>query len=452
MHAGRIDLDAAGDGRAGLEHIIARRNAEGLDGEAFVRDVLPEVLLRGAPVEMQWRPLPRLVLELGDVRAVLRLDRDGTRENWLLTAFYRRDGGGGGGTGELPSTPAYTPPRRDIGAAAGAPPRSEVIASAARRFNAYTPTGRAVLLEPKVVELDRIIVSHDAEGRPNPAYPHEEGVQPRERGAAPSQAQVRAIASGLIPERLLPNVEASAGAPIVGPDLVAETGNGRVAALMRVFRDADLAAQREAYLERLKRAGYDTTGFREPVLVAERITALTPAERAAFVREANLRSTAAETVAEQARGDGEAARKALAFWRTGDVDAAANRDFVRAFLDRLTPEERSGLLDAKGEPTPALMARIERALMQAAYGDALAPVLERLWLGKDEGMRGLAAALRQVAGDWAALRADIAAGRVPAEYDVTAALAEAVHAIAEAQARKLKLAELVEQVDIERPA
>lgn len=186
--------------------------------------------------------------------------------------------------------------------------------------------------------------------------------------------------------------------------------------------------------------------------MSQRITALSPAERAAFVREANLRGTAAETLPEQARGDVAAARAALPHWRGGDVEAAANRDFVRAFLDRLTPEERAGLLDAQGAPTPALIARIERALMEAAYGDALAPVLERLWLGRDEGLRGLAAALRRAAGDWAAMRAEIAAGRVPADYDATPALAEAVAALAEAQQRRIRLAELIEQVDIERPA
>jgi hypothetical protein len=366
----------------------------------------------------------------------------------LKTAYFREGRGGPGtaGSGQAPGPPPPLRPERGPGAAA------QNLSSNLTQFNAYTPTGRAVLLEPKVVDLDQIIVSHDAEGRPNPAYPHKEGVQPRERGAAPSQAQVRAIASGLIPERLLPNVEASTGPPIVSRDLVAETGNGRVAALALVYRQPEFAAQREAYLATLRRAGYDLTGLKEPVLVAERVSALSPAERAAFVREANKPVVAAETVVEQSRNDASAVAAALPRWRGGDVEAAANRDFVRAFVEGLTVGERSGLLDPKGGPTPALIDRIERALMQAAYGDALAPVLERLWLGKDEGMRGLAAALRQVAGDWAALRADVAAGRVPAEYDVTPALAEAVEAIAEAHARKIKLAELVEQVDIERPA
>jgi hypothetical protein len=133
------------------------------------------------------------------------------------------------------------------------------------------------------------------------------------------------------------------------------------------------------------------------------------------------------------------------------VDQAANREFLRRFLARLTPEERSGLLAADGTPTPDLIQRVTRALLAAAYGDALGPVAARLIAGETEGIRGLAAALRSLAGDWAALRADAAAGRIPAEYDATAALAEAVQAIAEAQQRRVSLADLVLQADFERP-
>lgn len=327
------------------------------------------------------------------------------------------------------------------------------IPRAAARFNAYTPAGRAVLVEPQVVELGSLIPSHGPDGRPNPSYPHAEGLQPRDRAAGPSQDQVRAIAARLIPERLLPNVEAGAGAPIVAQDLVVESGNGRIAALALVHRDPALAHVREAYLAALARAGFELpSGMAEPVLVSIRRSQLSPAERAAFVREANLRGTAAETLREQAARDAETARAALALWRGGAVGDAANRDFLRAFLARLTPEERTDLLDAAGLPLPALAQRIERALLVAAYGDAFGPVLERLVAGSTEGIRGLAGALRAVAGDWAALRAAIAEGRVPAEYEATPALAEAVGAVVEAQQRRISPADLALQADLERPA
>nr|WP_249118038.1 hypothetical protein [Neoroseomonas alkaliterrae] len=329
---------------------------------------------------------------------------------------------------------------------------AQILPEAAGRFNVYTPTGRAVLVEPRVVPLSSLVPSHGPDGTPNPAYPHAEGLQPRDRGAAPSRDQVRAIAAGLIPDRLLPNVEAGMGAPIVhGSDNVVESGNGRVAALTLVHRDPALAHVREAYLAALERAGFDLARIEDPVLVSARVSQLSPAERIAFVREANLRGTAAETLTEAAARDADAARGLLHLWRGGTADAAANADFLRGFLARLTPEERAELLDSAGRPLPALAARIERALLMAAYGDALGPIAARMIAGEIEGMRGLAAALRNLAGDWAAMRAEIEAGRVPAEYEATPALAEAVSAIAEAQARRLPLAELVLQADIERP-
>lgn len=136
-----------------------------------------------------------------------------------------------------------------------------------------------MLVEPRIVDLSRLVPSHDAEGRLNPAYPHAEGVQPRDRSAAPSGEQVRRIVAGFQPARLLPNVEAGAGAPIVNPhDLVVESGNGRVMALMRVFRDPGLAHLRDAYLDALARAGHDVAGIAEPVVVSARSSRKSPRE------------------------------------------------------------------------------------------------------------------------------------------------------------------------------
>lgn len=438
-------------GGSGIAHIIAHRNAQGLDGESWVRDVLPDVLMSGTTSNLRGPPDGlRVDLTWQAHRVVLALHRHGTRENWILSGFPPERGPGGTAGGN--PQPPYAPGPSVLQPREGAGPRTGDIAPAARRFNAYAPTGRAVLVEPRVVSLRALVPSHGPDGRPNPAYPHAEGLQPRDRAAAPSQDQVRAIAAGLIPERLLPNTEAGSGAPIVhGLDNVVESGNGRVAALALVHRDPALAHVREAYLAALQRAGFDVAGVEEPVLVSARVSQMSPSERAAFVREANLRGTAAETLTEAAARDADAARGLLHLWRGGAADAAANADFLRGFLGRLTAEERTGLLDRVGRPLPALSERIERALLMAAYGDALGPTAARMIAGETEGMRGLAAALRNLAGDWAAMRADIQAGRVPAEYEATPALAEAVGAIAEAQARRLRLDELALQVDIERP-
>jgi hypothetical protein len=260
-----------------------------------------------------------------------------------------------------------------------------------------------VLLEPRIVELDSLIPSHFPDGRPNPAFPHGEGVQPRDRGAAPSRDQVRQIAAALAPERLLPNREAGFGAPIVAGDLVVESGNGRILALQAVHRDATLAAQREAYHEALIAAGHDIAGYSEPVLVSRRVSALSPEERSAFVREANGRAVLDTGAAETAARDAERIDAALNLWRGGDIDSAANATFVRRFLQDLTPEERGAFITREGHLAAQGRTRIAAALFARAYGAELGTMLPRFLETSHPGFREIAGALADVAGDWARL-------------------------------------------------
>lgn len=318
------------------------------------------------------------------------------------------------------------------------------------RFYSFTPAGRGVLVEARVVELDSLVPSHGPDGTRNPAYPHDEGIQPRPRGEAPLQDQVREIAARLIPERLLPNVEAGSGAPIIGPDLVVESGNGRVAALMRVYGDPALAEQAAAYRATLAARGFAVGGMRAPVVVAERVTAMSPAERAAFVREANARTTAEAGQAQRARDDARLVEDALPLWRGGDVDSVANAPFVRRFLEALGPAERAGLLDAQGRLNPAGVQRVGDALIGRAYGEELGPLLDVLLGGSNDGMRALAGALRDVAGAWARMRAAAARGEIDPAMDVTADLVAAARLLNDARRTRQSVRDLLSQADIER--
>jgi hypothetical protein len=78
----------------GVSHIIARRNLEGLDGERFVREVVPHVLAEGAIVA-RYGPQggERVNIVLGNAQATLSLYRYRERETWLLTSFYLGKGG-----------------------------------------------------------------------------------------------------------------------------------------------------------------------------------------------------------------------------------------------------------------------------------------------------------------------------------------------------------------------
>ena len=85
----------------------------------------------------------------------------------------------------------------------------------------------------RVIDVDKLITSNNDNGTINPAYPQE--LQPRNRSSSVSNSQVEKIMRNIDPRRLGRNIMASDGAPIIGPDMVVESGNGRIMALRRAY-------------------------------------------------------------------------------------------------------------------------------------------------------------------------------------------------------------------------
>lgn len=420
------DAAASFRGGTGLARILAERAAAGDTAEAVLRDILPRVLTDGRVVALTEFRLGRQ----DSARVVL--ERDGWQAGLVQS----------GATWELRSL---------IRAAAPGVPAPTPDAPVARRINVFTPPGRSILVEPRAVELGSLIPSHLEDGRLNPAYPHAEGVQPRDRSAAPSLDQVRNIAAGLIPERLAPNAEAGLGAPIVADDLVVESGNGRVMALRQIFRDPALAEQRDRYLAFLRSRGEAVDGLREPVLVSSRVSALSPAERRAFVAEANGRTTAAQSLPERARADADIVARHVRLLQPGDLRSEANAPFVRAFLDGLTPEDRADLIKADGQIAAAGIRRMQEAITARAFGDELGPMLGRMLDDTAPGMRAIAGGLTDNAARWARMRVAVEQGRTDAAADVTADLIAAIRAIESARARRITIRGLLLQQDFDAP-
>jgi hypothetical protein len=333
---------------------------------------------------------------------------------------------------DLPTVPSYRP-------VAGAAPDGA--------YAAFTPGGLRIDARAEVVDLGSLIPSHTADGAVNPLYPHAEGLQPRDRGTAGSQDQVRAIAANLEPTRLAPSPEAGAGAPIIDARGVVESGNGRVAALELAYSDPALAHRAAAYRAFLEAQGYDLTGIDRPVLVGRRITDLPPDQAAAFARGANERPNLAMTAPEQARADAGRAANALDQLAPGGLTSPANRDFVRAFLAQMPAEERGGLIRADGSLSAAGETRIRQAMLAHAYGDGLGPLLEKFLAGDVDALRGLAGALADTAGPWGQMRRAAAQGAIPADMDITRALGEAVQTLAAARAAGRPLREWLAQAD-----
>lgn len=277
-----------------------------------------------------------------------------------------------------------------------------------------SPSGARVQVRPEVVEASSLIRATGA-------------LQVRDRTSAASAAQVEDIALNLDPARLMPNIDASQGAPLVGGDNIIDSGNGRVLAIKRAYEAyPDKAA---AYRAALVEAGYaDAAGMQQPVLVNRRITELSETARAQFNAELNGPTTARMSAVELAALDREALTPGVMdALDDAPVTAAGNRAFVQRFLANLPQNERGAMLERDGKTLNADGARrIENALVAAAYGDVDAGVLRRFAEATDDNTRAIVGALSDVAGTWARMRGAIKRQEVGAEFDLTPELTQAL--------------------------
>jgi hypothetical protein len=292
------------------------------------------------------------------------------------------------------------------------PPSARAAEEAGGMMRVFTPTGRAVEVQPQVMELADLIPSHTDDFALNPAYPHSEGVQPRDRSRDASISQVQQIAGNLEPDRLQPSPEAGQGAPIVDGENVVESGNGRVLALRQVYGNPANAERAAAYRAMLAAQGHDVTGFAAPVLVSRRVTALAPDERRAFVREANAETALGLGAAEQARVDAEQIGRIIDLYQGGDITSADNIPFVRGFMRGLPQTAQGRMVSADGVLSGEGARRIRSAVLARAYGDQMGTLLERITEGEAEGLKSIAGALQDVAGRWAMMR-EAARGSAP---------------------------------------
>jgi len=315
---------------------------------------------------------------------------------------------------------------------------------------AVTPAGRAVAVETAVVEADDLVTSQTDDLSPNPDFPRD--LQPRERTRAASQAQINDIAANLEPRLLGPSAAATDGAPIIGPDHVVESGNARALAIRKAYKQ-DLPTAR-AYRDHLQRQGHDVRGMTAPVLVRRRATELSAEDRRAFTREANERSTLAPSASEQARIDAERLPDAmLDRIESGDLNVAANRDFVRGFAENVVPQaEHGAMFTGDGALSQQGLQRVENAVFARAYDDP--QLLEGLRESTETNIRGIGNALVQAAPRWAQMRRAAARGDIPAELDITPNVREATRLVSEARRKNQPVNDLIQQTDMfgARPA
>jgi hypothetical protein len=232
----------------------------------------------------------------------------------------------------------------------------------------------------RVYEADELIPSHDPMTfQPNPKFPQE--LQPRLRERAAPRVQVERIAANLDPGLLLEDYHATdRGAPIIGPDKVVESGNGRAMAIIRASIDyPNVYSEYKQYLILIApRYGLDPKVIQKmkaPVLVRERVTDVV---RTDFVAEANATSSISRSTVEIARTDADLITAEMLYdlnvLENENIEdalrASRNRDFVNRFLAKLPPEEQAGLLDATGAINQDGIRRIVTAIFVKAFETA----------------------------------------------------------------------------------
>jgi len=255
---------------------------------------------------------------------------------------------------------------------------------------AYTDANDAVEYQWAVVPVSSLNISNDDTGRINPSYPQE--LQPRDRTTAGSEAQVADIAKNMNLSRLSASSSVGDGAPIIGPDAVAESGNGRLMGMRRAYAVADgnptrpptpprsegsagspAAQYRQDLIRRASEFGLNAEQVEavpQPVLVRVRTTEL---NRTAFVLSANVSTIAPKREIEQAKIDAKQIVPDIFEHfvpsEDGEIFTAANADFIRTFIATLIPPaERPAVIDAAGNLTQSGLRRIRNALFVYAYG------------------------------------------------------------------------------------
>jgi len=309
--------------------------------------------------------------------------------------------------------------------------------------NVYTASGQRVGVRYELADAGNLVTSHNADMTANPAFPAE--LQPRQRDRAASALQVQSMAARLEPERLGASSTATDGAPIVGPDGIVESGNGRVMALRQAY-DAN-GPQAQSYRDWLAGQGHDTAGMQQPVLIRRRTSDMTPDQRVAFAADGNAPGTMSLSASEQAAMD---ARRltpdVLGAHQGGDVTDPANRDFVRSFARNVVdPGQANAFAGADGSVSRAGADRVRAALTHRAYGDA--GLTATLAETTDPAAKVLAGAMQDAAGPMAQLRAGIQRGDVDPGMDLAPALVEATGIVQRARASGLSLADAMGQRD-----
>lgn len=267
-----------------------------------------------------------------------------------------------------------------------------------------TSKGQEVKTGFKVIDARSLIISNNLDGTINPKFPAE--LQPRDRTRMASKIQVSKIAGNLRPAQLSDSGLSSHGAPIVGPDNVVESGNGRSMGILRAYEQGQADSYRQYLIEHATDYGLKAADIEKmamPVLVRERITDV---DRARFARDSNQSDLQEMAASEKAFVDAEMLDERLmamfAPSDEGNLLARSNDAFIRSFMKEIGDTASAGLVTTDGRPTKQLIDRIQNAIFAKAYKDER--LVKLVAEEPDPDMRNILTALNTAASDFAQMQ------------------------------------------------
>ncbi|MFM4714944.1 LPD38 domain-containing protein [Aeromonas veronii] len=317
---------------------------------------------------------------------------------------------------------------------------------AGTRATLHTPKGKPVEVQYRLMESGDLVASHEFDGTVNRSYPQE--LQPRDRSKSTYQVQVRQIANNPEGRRLGASPETDRGAPIVRDGIV-ESGNGRTIGLQQAYRHGSADAYREWLMEHAEDFGIspdEVAAMSQPVLVRERLTEMSEAERRDFVVDSNTDAKMANSASEDANADaGKLDDKLMGMLNIpegGDLLAMSNEPFLNAFARAIGENTLNQYKDDRGRWNDAYRRRVSAAIF--AYGYDNASLLKAATGDSDQVGKNLIGALMNNAGKMAELRSAMPEHAA----DLSNIMAEGVTVMSDARRNHQAISEIVNQGDM----
>ncbi len=232
------------------------------------------------------------------------------------------------------------------------------------------------------------------------------------------------------------------------PGTVKALNNGRTAGLRAAYERGTAEQYKQELMADSALHGIDPqviAGMRAPMLVRLYSERDNQANMGAKSQSQALGLSATEQAATDATLVDNAVLDAF---DAGGLDSAANRDFARAFIGKLQEngQDVAGMMDAGGSLSPAGVTRLQAALVHKAYSDG--DLVESMFGSTDNDIRAIGEALKDVAGEWANMRAAAGAGAVNPQVDVTGNLLQAIRLVQKARRERASLYDAINQVDM----